>query len=70
MLEDFKTTEAWRVFRVQAELIDGIETLRGLGSAVTVFGSARVKPSSVYYKAAVTVSRRLSKKGIAIITGG
>lgn len=26
-MEDLKTSEAWRVFRIQAELIDGIETL-------------------------------------------
>ena len=70
MLEDFKTTEAWRIFRIQAELIDGIETMRGLGFAATLFGSARTRPGSKYYKAATEVARRLSKKGVAVITGG
>ncbi|MBF0381250.1 MAG: TIGR00730 family Rossman fold protein [Magnetococcales bacterium] len=69
-MDDFKTTEAWRVFRIQAELIDGIEVLRGLGVAVTIFGSARSKPDSKYYKDAAKLSRKLSKKGIAVITGG
>ncbi len=70
MIEDFKTTEAWRIFRIQAELIDGIETLRGLGPAVTMFGSARLQPDDQTYKAAVDVARRLSKKGVSVITGG
>ncbi len=68
MVDDFKTTEAWRVFRIQAE--DGIEVLRGLGVAVTIFGSARSKAGSKYYKDAESLARKLSKKGIAVITGG
>ncbi|MBF0310030.1 MAG: TIGR00730 family Rossman fold protein [Magnetococcales bacterium] len=72
MVEDFKTTEAWRIFRIQAELIDGIETMRNLGPgpAVTVFGSARTQPDSPYYMAAVLVAEKLSKHGISVITGG
>ena len=37
-MDDLKTSEAWRIFRIQAELIDGIETLNDLGPAVSVFG--------------------------------
>ncbi|MBF0428156.1 MAG: TIGR00730 family Rossman fold protein, partial [Magnetococcales bacterium] len=70
MIEDFKTTEAWRAFRIQAELIDGIETLRGLGAVVTIFGSARTKPDSIYYKTARKVAKTLSRQRIAIMTGG
>ncbi|MBF0357413.1 MAG: TIGR00730 family Rossman fold protein [Magnetococcales bacterium] len=70
MVDDFKTTEAWRVLRIQAELVDGIEVLRGLGAAVTIFGSARSGPKSQYYKDAKLLGRNLSKKGIAVITGG
>lgn len=70
-LEDFKTSEAWRVFRIQAELIDGIETLRRLHQpAVTIFGSARLPPESPYCQAAVQVARGLSDHGFAVITGG
>ncbi|MEO5332995.1 MAG: TIGR00730 family Rossman fold protein [Magnetococcus sp. YQC-5] len=70
MVENFKTSEAWRVFRIQAELIEGIETLRGLGNAVIIFGSARMGPDSKYYKKTRKVAKALSRKGIAIITGG
>ena len=37
-MEDLRTSETWRVFRIQSELIDGIETLHNLGAAVSVFG--------------------------------
>ncbi|MBF0212857.1 MAG: TIGR00730 family Rossman fold protein [Magnetococcales bacterium] len=69
-VEDFKTSEAWRIFRIQAELIDGIESLRGLGQAVTIFGSARTPADSPYYKAARKVAKSLSRRGVSVITGG
>jgi len=55
-VEDLKTSEAWRVFRIQAELIDGIETLNNLGPAVTIFGSARLPVDSPFYQDAITVA--------------
>jgi uncharacterized protein (TIGR00730 family) len=69
-VEDLKTSEAWRVFRIQAELIDGIETLNELGPAVSIFGSARLPKDSPYYDAARSVARKLSQSGLSIITGG
>ena len=41
MLES-KVQEAWRVLRIQSELVDGTEKLLKLDSAVTVFGGARL----------------------------
>lgn len=69
-MEDLKSSEAWRVFRIQAELIDGIETLNELGPAVTVFGSSRLVPGDVYYEIAVELGRLLSEMGVSVITGG
>ena len=69
-MEDLKTSEAWRIFRIQAELIDGIETLNDLGPAVSLFGSARTEPGDPYYQAAVEVSKSLADRGFAVITGG
>lgn len=48
-MEEIKVPEAWRVLRIQSELVDGIESLSGLGGAVSVFGSARLQPDSRYY---------------------
>jgi uncharacterized protein (TIGR00730 family) len=69
-MEDLQTSETWRVFRIQAELIDGIETLNDLGPAVTIFGSARLTPETDYYQAAMKLSNRLSHGGLSVITGG
>ncbi len=69
-MEDLRTSEAWRIFRIQAELIDGIETLNPLGPAVTVFGSARLPPDSIHYRNAMKLARNLSDAGFAVVTGG
>jgi uncharacterized protein (TIGR00730 family) len=41
-----------------------------VGDAVSVFGSARLKPNTKAYKDCVEFSRRLADKGISILTGG
>lgn len=69
-MEDLKTSETWRVFRIQSELVEGFETLHDLGPAVTIFGSARLHEDNTYYKDAVTLSYMLADDGFAVITGG
>lgn len=69
-MEDLKTSETWRVFRIQSELVEGFETLHDLGPAVTIFGSSRLSPDDQNYKDAVTVAKTLANDGFAIITGG
>jgi len=69
-MEDLKVSEAWRVFRIQAELIDGIETLNDIGPAVSIFGSARLPQTSPYYQDAITVAHDLSHANFSVISGG
>lgn len=69
-MEDFKNSEPWRIFRIQSELVEGFETLHGLGPAITIFGSSRLKPGSFYYEEAVKLGKKLSSDGFAVITGG
>lgn len=69
-MEDLKTSETWRVFRIQSELVEGFETLNELGPAVTIFGGARFSNGNKYYRDAVTLSKMLADDGFAIITGG
>lgn len=69
-MEDLKTSETWRIFRIQAELIDGIETLKDLGPAVSIFGGARFDEQHPYYKAAYEMSRLLTQENLTVITGG
>jgi hypothetical protein len=53
-----------------AEFVDGIETLSTVHNAVTIFGSARVKPGDVYYQKAEHLARLLAQNGFSVITGG
>ena len=66
----FTETDPWRVFRIMGEFVEGFEELADLGSAVTLFGSARVSSDDPLYRAAVEVGRLLGEAGFAIITGG
>ncbi len=66
----FIKEDPWRIFRIMAEFVDSFETLSQMGPAVTVFGSARVKPGNLYYKAAVELSKGLAQHNLAVITGG
>ncbi len=56
--------------RVFLEYLHGVETLDFDRPCVTVFGSARFKPSSPYYKMARKLGRRLAESGFAVMTGG
>ena len=62
--------EAWRIFRIMAEFVEGFETLEKVKKAVTIWGSARIKPGDEWYEKAVITAELLAKKGYAIITGG
>jgi uncharacterized protein (TIGR00730 family) len=65
-----KVQEAWRVLRIQSELVDGTDRLLKLGAAVTVFGGARFEPHTSHYLQAQILGQRLGEKGIPVITGG
>ena len=66
----FTKEDPWRVFRIMAEFVDSFETLSQVGSAVTIFGSARLPSSNLYYKKAVAVAKGLAEHNLAVITGG
>lgn len=63
-------TDSWAVFKMMSELVDGFEKLAKIGPCVTIFGSARSKPSEKYYKMAEKIAYLLTNKGFGIITGG
>ncbi len=64
------TPDAWRVFRIISEFVDGFETMTHIGPSVSIFGSARTQPTDPYYKLAVQTAKAIAKKGFAVITGG
>ena len=69
-MDDAKVVEAWRVFRIQGELVNGIEHLAKLGAAVSFYGSARFGQDSPYYRAAQELAAVFAKQKLAVITGG
>lgn len=62
--------ESWRIFRIMAEFVDAIETLSGVKSAVSIFGSARTKPGDIFYEKAEKLASLLAESGFGVITGG
>ncbi|HEU0078131.1 MAG TPA: TIGR00730 family Rossman fold protein [Longimicrobiaceae bacterium] len=67
---DFLHSDPWRVFRIMGEFVEGFDTLANVGRAVTIFGSARVKPDDPQYAAAEATARLLGDAGFSVITGG
>jgi uncharacterized protein (TIGR00730 family) len=53
-----------------SEFVEGFDTLSRVAPAVSIFGSARTKRTSPYYRLAVRISHDLAKQGFAVITGG
>ncbi len=62
--------EAWRVLGIMAEFAVATERLRGVRPAVSMFGSARIKPDHPYYAKAEHIARLLSDAGFSVISGG
>ncbi|WIO73129.1 TIGR00730 family Rossman fold protein [Porticoccaceae bacterium LTM1] len=69
-MKDAAVPEAWRVLRIQSELVDGIENLSGLNGGVIVFGGARIAEGSPLYRDAERLGEMLGKEGVSVITGG
>ncbi len=70
IIDSFKSGEAWRLFKIMGEFVEGIDTLHDIGPAVSIFGSARVDPGNVYYRKAYDIASLFVKKGFGVITGG
>lgn len=62
--------DTWRVFRIMSEFVEGFEAMSKIGSAVSIFGSARTPVSDPYYAKARKLARMLAQRDMAIITGG
>ena len=65
-----KANESWQMFTIMAEFIDAAERLSEIRPAVSIFGSARIKPTDPYYEITVDIARRLSDEGFSVISGG
>ncbi|WP_041279887.1 LOG family protein [Desulfobacula toluolica] len=69
-INDFKTGESWRLFKIMGEFVEGIDSLHDIGPAVSIFGSARTDCDHPYYKKAENLAAVFAKNGYSVITGG
>ncbi|MFN8134888.1 MAG: TIGR00730 family Rossman fold protein [Bacteroidales bacterium] len=67
---EIKSHDSWSVFKIMSELVEGYEKMARIGPCVTIFGSARSKPSNKYFKLAEEIAYNLTKKGFGVISGG
>jgi len=69
-IDDLSSREAWRLFKIMAEMVEGFEALSHFRNCVSVFGSARAEPDSPLYRDAENLGRLLVEHGYGVITGG
>ena len=60
---------SWLLFKIMGEFVDGFETLEKIGPCISIFGSARLKPTNKYYQLALDTAFSLAKEGFGILTG-
>jgi uncharacterized protein (TIGR00730 family) len=69
-LTEVTVHDAWRVFRIMGEFVEGFDTLARMGPAVSIFGSARTKRTDPEFAAAERTAKLLVEAGFGVITGG
>jgi predicted Rossmann-fold nucleotide-binding protein len=62
--------EAWKVFQIMSESVEGFERLAPIKPSVSIFGSARTPQDDPNYLKAEQVARLLSDSGFAVVSGG
>jgi uncharacterized protein (TIGR00730 family) len=69
-INELAKEESWRMFRIIGELVGGFDKLSGIEPAVTIYGSAQLRPDNELYSQTEEIARRLGEMGFSIITGG
>lgn len=65
-----KARASWQMFTIMAEFIEATEYLSEIRPAISIYGSARLKPESPYYKLTMEIAQKFSDAGFAVISGG
>src|SRR3989338_1546756 len=60
----------WKLFRIMAELVEGLEFITGIVGGVTVLGTKSIEAANPYYMAAYDAGAAFAQKGYPVITGG
>lgn len=70
LIDEFNLQDAWRLFKILAEFVEGFDALATVPLAVTFFGSARSVEGDVEYDTARELARKLALDNCSIVTGG
>lgn len=62
--------DLWSVFKIMGEFVDGYDKMMKVGPCVSIFGSARLREDSDFYKKAVRTAELIAENGFGVITGG
>ena len=62
--------DAWRLFRILSEFVEGFESMMSIGPSVAFFGSSQTKKEDPFYQLAFDMGTKIVAKGFAVITGG
>ncbi len=65
-----KARESWHILGIISEFVEATERLAEIRPAVSIFGSARIRPGHRWYESTVDIARRLSDAGFTVISGG
>ena len=65
-----KTNDSWAIFKIMGEFVNGFEKMSRIGPCVSIFGSARTKPNTTYYKLTESIAKKIVEAGYGVITGG
>lgn len=69
-INELAKEESWRMFRIMGELVDGFDMLSRFQPAVSIYGSARIKPDHPLYAQAQEIGGGLARAGFSVFTGG
>jgi len=69
-INELAKEESWRMFRIIGELVEGFDKLSGIEPAITIYGSARLRPDDELFAQTEEIACRLGQMGFSIITGG
>ena len=70
LLDALSVGDAWRLFKIMAEFVDGFETLSDITPCVSIFGSARIEAQDPIYVKTFEIAKKLAQNGFNVITGG
>jgi uncharacterized protein (TIGR00730 family) len=69
-INQYAKEESWRMFRIMGEMVEGFDSLGDIVPAVTIYGSAKLKPDNQWYAQTEEIAFQLGKAGFNIMTGG